>query len=152
MTRGTRSPWRRWRLMRWWILSAGDCWRSRGQKMGPFLERALRIHQREQGRLHQALGRAECLRPNQGYLQMRQPFNGLGPSHELRDLLEYLADRLTFSPHGYLYDGQRKKLIPPRVTSQNGWHCSRQCDVKVIETLAEKGEVWWQSDQIEKEL
>ena len=65
---------------------------------------------------------------------MDRPDNGLGTSGELQDLLEYLADRLTYSPLGYMQD-ERGKLIVPMITARARWHCSRQSDTMLAEKL-----------------
>ena len=87
----------------------------------PFLERVRGYHQREQCRLAMARLRAEKVHKQWGYLRMYRPDNGLGTSGELQDLLEYLADRLTYSPLGYMQD-ERGKLIVPMITAQARWH------------------------------
>ena len=108
----------------------------------PFLARVRGYHQREQYRLAIAQLRAEKLHKQWGYLRMDRPDNGLGTSGELQDLLEYLADRLTYSPLGYMQD-ERGKLIVPMITARARWHCSRQSDTMLAEKTTGHNVDWW---------
>ena len=108
----------------------------------PFLARVRGYHQREQYRLAIAQLRAEKLHKQWGYLRMDRPDNGLGTSGELQDLLEYLADRLTYSPLGYMQD-EGGKLIVPMITARARWHCSRQSDTMLAEKTTGHNVDWW---------
>ena len=59
---------------------------------------AKRIHHgRDNERYYEAMERAQQLQKHTGELEMATPQSGLGGSHELIDLLEYLADKTCFA-------------------------------------------------------
>ena len=67
---------------------------------------------------------------------MTTPAYGLEGSLELQDLLEYLADQLTFFQLGYLHDDDGN-LIVPKITNKTGWHCSQQSPTKIVEDVTD---------------
>ena len=67
---------------------------------------------------------------------MTTPHSGLGGSLELQDLLEYLADQLTYLHLGYLHD-DGGNLIVPKITNKTGWHCSQQSPTTTVEHVTD---------------
>ena len=99
----------------------------------PFPERVQIIHHREHVRLRQASLRAEAVHSNKGSLRMTTPAYGLEGSLELQDLLEYLADQLTYSHLGYLRDESGRRVVPT-IVKETGWHCSQQSPTNLLKT------------------
>ena len=87
-----------------------------------------RIWTRDRNRLREAEMRAQMLGKHDtkvNVLHMMRCDAGLGgESHELEDLLEYLADFVYFfsASHICTMDG---KLVPPFVAGPMSYHCSR---------------------------
>ena len=91
-------------------------------------EYVLRMHIRDQARLAQAAERAMRLWPHEGVLDMYKCGAGLGDlSIELQDLLEYLADTIQYYSPAYGCS-PAGKLVPPFLTHETRWHCTRQGD------------------------
>ena len=89
-----------------------------------------RLYNRDVGRLNEARCRATMLRPHKGVLDMMRCDEGLGGnSHELYDLLEYLADIVLYFPAAH-YLKRNGRLVPPYITKPSKWHCTRQSNWK----------------------
>ena len=87
-----------------------------------------RLYHRDVKRLNEARCRATLLRPHTGVLEMMRCGAGLGDnSHELYDLLEYLADIVQYFP-GSHYHKRNGAIVPPFITHPSRWHCTRQAD------------------------
>ena len=108
------------------------------------LQRALDKNFRDRNRKRQAIQRASELQQNKGTLYMDRTGGGLANSMELRDLLEYLADYLTYCPVAYIHD-DNGKLVCPKITYEGNWHCSQQSTTLTkltTEDLREHWKIW----------
>ena len=101
--------------------------------------RVLHTYARGNMRVDEAVRRASAVPPFSGLITVNRMHEGFGDGNdgaELRDLLEYLAERVWhFGPaHRRLVsvqpDGSQVlgRLLPPAVTSPARWHITRQGD------------------------